>query len=77
MGLAYSISYSVAKQKSLCYSTIYRVRMTTLRNHAYSNILKILPSKNEHFQIKKSVIFLYFCSKLGEAVLTSTHNLRF
>ena len=28
-----------------------------LRIHAYSNILKILPPKNEHFQIKYSVIF--------------------
>ena len=28
-----------------------------LRKHAYSNILKILPPKNEHFQIKKSDIF--------------------
>ena len=29
-----------------------------LRKHAYSNILKILPPKNEHFQIKNSDIFL-------------------
>ena len=29
----------------------------TLRKHAYSNILKILPSKNENFQIKTSDIF--------------------
>ena len=28
-----------------------------LRKHAYSNILKILPSKNENFQIKNSDIF--------------------
>ena len=28
-----------------------------LRKHAYSNILKILPSKNENFQIKKNDIF--------------------
>ena len=26
----------------------------SLRKHAYSNILKILPPKNENFQIKKS-----------------------
>ena len=32
-----------------------------LRKHAYSNILKIFPPKNENFQIKKSDI------------LTSTH----
>ena len=29
----------------------------TLRKHAYSNILKILPPKSENFQIKKSDIF--------------------
>ena len=36
----------------------------TLRKHAYSNILKILPPKNKNFQIK-NLIFLYFCSKHG------------
>ena len=29
----------------------------SLRNHAYSNILKIFPPKNENFQIKISDIF--------------------
>ena len=29
----------------------------SLRKHAYSNILKILPPKNENFQIKKSIFF--------------------
>ena len=29
----------------------------TLRKHAYSNILKMSPSKNENFQIKNSDIF--------------------
>ena len=28
------------------------------KKHVYSNILKILPSKNENFQIKNSDIFL-------------------
>ena len=33
--------------------------MLSLRKHAYSNILKILPPKNENFQIKKKIdIFL-------------------
>ena len=32
-------------------------RKNTLRKHAYSNILKILPRKNENFQIKNSDIF--------------------
>ena len=35
----------------------------TLRKHAYSNILKISPPKNENFQIKNSNIFSYFCPK--------------
>ena len=29
----------------------------SLRKHAYSNIFKILPPKNENFQIKNSDIF--------------------
>ena len=29
----------------------------SLRKHAYSNVLKILPPKNENFHIKKSDIF--------------------
>ena len=29
-----------------------------LRKHAYSNILKILPPKNDNFQIKNSDVFL-------------------
>ena len=29
----------------------------TLRKHAYSNILKFLPPKNEYFQMKNSYIF--------------------
>ena len=33
------------------------VRGTTLWKQAYSNILKILPSKNENFQIKNSDSF--------------------
>ena len=54
----------------------------TLWKHAYQNILKILPPKNEKFQIKNSDIFHISAqnidcgySLLGEAVLTSTHNL--
>ena len=30
----------------------------TLRKHAYSNILRILPPKNENFQMENSDIFL-------------------
>ena len=40
-----------------------RFLTTSLRKHAYSNILKFLPTKNENFQIKNSDNFLYFCSK--------------
>ena len=31
--------------------------VASLRKHAYSNILKIIPPKNENIQIKKSNIF--------------------
>ena len=34
------------------------VEHISLRKHAYLNILKILPLKNENFQIKNSDIFL-------------------
>ena len=36
---------------------ICSMMIISLRKHAYSNILKILPSKYEKFQIKKSDIF--------------------
>ena len=32
---------------------------TSLRKHAYSNILKILPPKNENFQIKFLIFFIF------------------
>ena len=35
----------------------------SLRNHAYSNILKISPPKTETFQLKNLIFFSYFCSK--------------
>ena len=37
--------------------TLVFISAVTLRKHAYSNILIILPSKNENFQIKNSDIF--------------------
>ena len=37
-------------------------REQTLRKHAYSNILKILPAKNENFQIR-NLIFSIFLLK--------------
>ena len=37
--------------------SVFISEMYSLRKHAYSNILKILPPKNENFQIKKSDIF--------------------
>ena len=59
----------------------------SLRKHAYSNTLKILPPKNENFQIKISDIFHISdqnidCGysleppqhRLSEVVLTSTHS---
>ena len=55
----------------------------TLRKHAYSNILKLLPTKNENFQIKNSDIFHIsaqnidcgYSLELDEAVLTSGYSL--
>ena len=35
-----------------------------LRKHAYSNILKILPPKNENFQIKNPEIFHIFAQNI-------------
>ena len=37
--------------------TNVRVKSSTLRKHAYSNVLKTLPPKKENFQIKNSDIF--------------------
>ena len=55
-----------------------------LRKHAYSSILKILPPKNENFQIKILIFFHISAQSIDygyllepEAVLTSTHNLCF
>ena len=35
----------------------FKISLRALRKHAYSNILKILPPKNENFQVKSSDIF--------------------
>ena len=45
--------------------------------YAYSNILKILQPKKEHFQIKEFDIFHISAQIFDEAVLISTHNLCF
>ena len=45
------------------YSTFFTKFCFSLRKHAYSNILKILPPKNENFQIKNSNIFFIFLHK--------------
>ena len=37
--------------------------MCTLRRHAYSNILKILPPKNKNLQIEILTFLFHFCSK--------------
>ena len=52
----------------------------TLQKHAYSNILKILPPKNENFPIKNFDISHISAQNIDcgyslEAILTSTHNL--
>ena len=53
----------------------WRIKIT-LQKQAYSNILKILPPKNENFQIKNSDIFSYFCSKNRLWVLVRTASVR-
>ena len=44
-------------QELLCKVDMQCPVVCSLRKHTYSNILKILPSKNENFQIKNSDIF--------------------
>ena len=59
--------------------------LSALRKHAYSNILKISPPKDENFQIKTDIFHISAqnvdcgtrSNRLGEAVLTSTHNIYF
>ena len=42
----------------MSWGTSFAIRLhVPLRKHAYSNILKILPPKNENFQIKNPHIF--------------------
>ena len=58
-----------------CFSLVYSL---SLRKHAYSNVLKILPPKTENFQKIKTDIFHISAQNIDcEAVLTSTHNLCF
>ena len=55
----------------------WRHEGTTLRKHAYSNILRILQSKKGKFSDKKkSDIFSYFCSKHRLWVLVRTTSAR-
>ena len=51
------IRVSVAHIKKLC--IICYPKCLALRKQAYSNILKILPPKNEKFQIKILIFFLF------------------
>ena len=57
-----SLRYLEIELKALVTSTWFssyrdNIKCLSLRKNAYSNILKILPSKNENFQIKNSDIF--------------------
>ena len=52
----YSLRYDGYGITSPTFMLCYLLNQT-LRKHAYSNILKILPLKNENFQIKNSDIF--------------------
>ena len=48
----------------------------SLRKHAYSNILKILPPKNENFQIKNADIF-HISAQNIDCGYSLEHNLCF
>ena len=53
---------------TVCHSAVLDIPSSSkywhsFRKHAYSNILKILPPKNENFQIKKSDMFFIFLLK--------------
>ena len=50
--------------------------LLSLRKHAYLNILKILPPKNEKFQIKKSDIFRISAQKHTLWVIVRTASTR-
>ena len=58
-----------------CGKNIRHESGNTLRKQAYSNILKILPPKNENFEIK-ILIFFIFCSKHRLWVLVRTASAR-
>ena len=55
----YSTPVKLQRQKTLPSDMCAR----PLRKEAYSNILKILPPKNENFSDKNTNIFHFFCSK--------------
>ena len=58
---------------TVCYSfSNFRQAHSTLRKHAYSNKLKILPPKKWKFSDKKFWYFSYFCTKLGLWVIVRT-----
>ena len=51
------------KEKDLIRNNHDDLKFCALRKHAYSNILKILPPKNENFQLKKKLILFIFLLK--------------
>ena len=61
---------------SVCHKILAIINYFASRKHTYSSILKILPPKNENFQIKNSDIFSYFCSKHRLWVLVRTASAR-
>ena len=73
-------SYWVQYRRTNMNTPVKRANSTalgkTLRKHAYSNIPKIWPPKNEKFQIKKFWYFSYFWSKHRLLVLIKTASTR-
>ena len=50
--------------------------LVPLRKHAYSNVLKVLPPKNENFQIKNSDIFYVSAQNIDCVYSFSTASVR-
>ena len=51
--------------QSIYFIITLAIKYDSLRKQVYSNILKILPPKNEKFQIKKSYIFHITAQNIG------------
>ena len=52
--------YTVPSTSALVSDIVFIMSFNfALRKHAYASILKILPPKNENFQVKNSDVFIF------------------